>query len=599
MEQGNRVGRPSVLSDYLNFLLLIGLVVLFPILVRSYFLMRLGLVVCLYAINVTGMTLLTRYAGVVSLGHSAFFALGAYISAIFTTRVGLNAWAAMALAAGVTTLCAYFFAVPFLKLRRVYLAMATLGLGEVTYLLAKNLTTITNGVSGIPGIPYLAIGTFEFKQEYKLFYLFGCLLLFFTYLVHNIGQTRIGRAYHAIRTNEMAAKAMGIDVQRELSKIFCLSAFTCSLSGSLLAHFITFVSPESFTIDFSFALLIIVIIGGANVWAALLTAVALFAFSEAVRGFQDLSSGLYGLLLILALFFLPDGLASVVSPKGKPAKRRASFWSEINPYPSAKKVQTGAGDILELHGITKSFGGTKALSGVSFGVSCNRIVSVIGPNGAGKTTLLNVVSGFLKPKEGKVLFKGIDITWLEPHEVAALGLGRTFQIVNLFTGMTVIENVMVGGHLKGGSGIFASGLNLRRARVEEAAILRSAMESLEFLGLTEKGYDVVDTLPFGEQRLVEIARALTMRPDLLLLDEPSAGLNPAETERLSQILRALKDMGITIILVEHNMPLVMSLSDMIHVLDFGSLIASGTPSEIVRNEEVVRAYLGSWRGHAT
>jgi len=584
-----------------QILVLVVLILCFPIFVKSYFVTRVGIVLALFAINITGITLLTRYAGVISLGHSAFFALGAYISAILTVKLGLNPWLSMAVAAGVTMVFAYLFSVPFLRLRRAYLAMATLGLGEVAFLLAKDLTEITGGVSGIPGIPYLRLGRIALSEDWQLFYLFGCFVILFVFLTENIGRTRLGRAYHAIRTNETAAKAMGIDVQWELSRLFCFSALASALAGSLLAHFITFISPESFTIDFSFTLLIIAIIGGANIWGTLATAVVLIGSSEVFRGLHDLSMGFYGLLLIVALFVFPEGLAAVLFPRGYAHKKTSVEDSEpvLLNLPNPRNTQTSVqnlpsreGKILELSHISKNFGGTEALSKVSVSVDYKQIVGIIGPNGAGKTTLLNVVNGFLSPQEGTVIFQHTDVTHKTPHEMARLGLGRTFQLINLFKGMTVIENVMVGGHLKGRSGILMGGLNLGRPRYEETMIRNAAIRSLEFLGLVDRAYDVVESLSFGEQKLVELARALSMEPDLLLLDEPAAGLNSAETERLSGILRSIRQRGITIVLVEHNMPLVMTLSDFVFVLDFGRAIAFGTPEEVSKNNEVIRAYLG-------
>ncbi|OGP69194.1 MAG: hypothetical protein A2170_17050, partial [Deltaproteobacteria bacterium RBG_13_53_10] len=489
----------------------------------------------------------------------------------------------------------------FLKLRRVYLAMATMGLGEVAFLLAKDLSEITGGVSGIPGIPHLSVGRLVLREDWQLFYLFGCFVIVFVFLTENIGQTRLGRAYHAIRTNETAAKAMGIDVQWELSRLFCYSAMASAFAGSMLAHFITFISPESFTIDFSFTLLIIVIIGGANVWGVLVTAVVLIGLSEVFRGAQDLSMGFYGLLLVVSLFVLPEGISAALFHRTSPRRKGTSKEREtprLEPQPpGALAAEAGDppsrdGKILELSGISKSFGGTEALSNVSVSVERNQILGIIGPNGAGKTTLLNVVNGFLPPAEGKVVFLGTDVTHRMPHEMARLGLGRTFQLINLFKGMTVLENVMVGGHLKGRSGIFRGGLQLGRPHREEAVIRNAAMRSLEFLGIQDKAYDIVQNLSFGEQKLIELARALAMEPELLLLDEPAAGLNSAETEHLLHILRRIRARGITIILVEHNMPLVMTLSDFVYVLDFGRGIAFGTPEEVSRNQDVIRAYLG-------
>ena len=268
------------------------------------------------------------------------------------------------------------------------------------------------------------------------------------------------------------------------------------------------------------------------------------------------------------------------------------FQNPDNLRTSASDPPVRKGKILELSHISKNFGGTEALLKVSVSVDYHQIVGIIGPNGAGKTTLLNVVNGFLPPQEGRVIFRGADVTHKTPHEMARLGLGRTFQLINLFKGMTVIENAMVGGHLRGKSGILMGGFNLGRPRHEEAVIWDAAMRSLEFLGLEDRAYEVVENLSYGEQKLVELARALAMEPELLLLDEPAAGLNSAETERLSEILRRIREQGVTIVLVEHNMPLVMSLSDLVFVLDFGREIAFGPPEEVSRDKEVIRAYLG-------
>ena len=588
-----------------NYILLIIVIIAFPIVVKTFFVTRVAIVVAIFTLNITGLTLLTRYAGVVSLGHSAFFALGAYGSAIMTVKFNLNPWLAMAVAACFTVLVAYIFGVPFLKLRLAYLAMATLGLGEVFYLLAKDLTNITGGMSGIIGIPYLSLGPIELREDWQIFYLFMFFVLVFVLLTDNIGKTRLGRAYHAIRTNETAAQAMGINVQKELGKLFCFTALISSLSGSMLAHFITFISPQSFTLYFSFTVLIIVIIGGANVWGGLITAVVLIGLSELFRGLQDTSLGLYGLVLILSLFVFPEGLAGLFrnlttrrhSAEGMTVEPLKSF----NPGPLEKNsVKSTAYDekILELKHLSMKFGGTQALSDVSLSIHRNQIVGIIGPNGAGKTTLLNIINGFLVPLEGSVHLKGEDVTDTPPYEMAHRRMGRTFQLLNLFKGMTVIENVMVGCHLKGRSGIFMGGLNVGRPLHEEKVIHHAAMKSLDFLGMMNKAYDRVENLSYGEQKLVELARALAMEPDLLLLDEPAAGLNSAETESLSDVLRRIRDQGITITLVEHNMPLVMSISDSVFVLDFGCGIAFGTPEDVSKNDAVIRAYLGQAADHA-
>jgi branched-chain amino acid transport system ATP-binding protein len=250
------------------------------------------------------------------------------------------------------------------------------------------------------------------------------------------------------------------------------------------------------------------------------------------------------------------------------------------------------GKILEFKDISKYFGGTVALQKVTGAIGYNQILGIIGPNGAGKTTLLNVINGFLPPQTGQIIYQNKDVTGKKPYIIARFGLGRTFQVTNLFKGMSVLENVMVGGNASVSSGMLINGLNLPRARREEASIKKKAIQDLAFLGLLDKAHERVENLPYGDQKLIELARALAMEPNLLLLDEPASGLNAAETERLSQILKRIRNEGIGIIIVEHNMPLIMSISDLVLVLDFGHRIAFGTPEEIVQDEKVIRAYLG-------
>jgi len=588
----------SFLKDRWPWLVLIGVVILFPLVSRSYFITRLGVVLSINAILIIGMVLLLRYLGLFSMGQSAFFLIGAYGSGILTVQAHMNPWLAMIIAAFATVVVAYLFSAPFLKLRAIFLGIATLGLAQVMWILAKNLDNLTGGVAGMPDIPYLTIGSYVLNKDWQIFYLCGIFLVLFAFIADNVGRTRLGRAYKAIFANETAAQAAGIDVQRNMRNLFCFAAVLASISGSLLAHFITFISPESFSPESSLTYMIIAIIAGANIWAGLLATVVLMGFSEASRGMQDLSTGLYAVLLIVTFFVFPDGLSAVLFKGGKGARRMAASHQKRNQASPEKiigkkeKPKPGDGKMLGIRDVSMYYGGTAALSNVSFDVEYGQIVGIIGPNGAGKTTLLNVINGYLMPAGGNVAFQGSDVTHKVPHEMAKLGVGRTFQLINLFKGMTVIENVMVGGHLKGKAGIFESGLWFRRARREETIIWNAAVRSLEMVGLMDRAYDIVDSLSFGEQRLVELARALCMEPELLFLDEPAAGLNTAEAEKLGNTLKKIRDQGITIMLVEHNMSLVMSVSDMVCVLDFGKLIATGTPDYVCSHEGVIKAYLG-------
>jgi branched-chain amino acid transport system permease protein len=588
----------SFLRDRWPLLVLVGVIILFPLVSPSYFVTRLGVVLSINAILIIGMVLLLRYMGLFSMGQSAFFLIGAYGSAILTVQAHVNPWLAMALAAIATVIAAYLFSAPFLKLRAIFLGIATLGFAQVMWHLSKNLNNLTGGVAGMPDIPYLSIGSYMLNKDWQIFYVCGVFLIFFSFIADNVGRTRLGRAYKAIFANETAAQAAGIDVQRNMRNVFCFAALLASISGSLLAHFITFISPESFSPESSLTYMIIAIIAGANIWAGLLATIVLMGSSEASRSMQDVGAGVYALLLIVTFFVFPDGLSAALFKGGKAARRMAASHRRRNEEDAAngvveaEKTKLSDGKILEVSGVSMMYGGTTALLQVSFDVNYGQIVGIIGPNGAGKTTLLNVINGYLTPVDGSVKFRNVNATHKAPHQMAQLGAGRTFQLINLFKGMTVIENVMVGGHLKGKAGIFESGLWFKRARREETAIWNSAVRSLEVVGLMGRAYDIVDSLSFGEQRLGELARALCMEPELLFLDEPAAGLNTAEAEKLGGTLRRIRDQGIAIVLVEHNMSLVMSVSNMVCVLDFGRLIASGTPEYVCSHEEVIRAYLG-------
>jgi branched-chain amino acid transport system permease protein len=582
----------SFVKDRWPFLALIAALAIFPLVSGSYFITRLGVVLAINAILIVGMVLLLRYLGLFSMGQSAFLLIGAYVSGILTAHAHLNPWLAMIIAALATVVVAWLFCAPFLKLRAIFLGIATLGLAQVMWILAKNLDDYTGGVAGLPDIPYLSIFGYTLGKDWQIFYVTGAFLVVFSFIADNVGRTRLGRAYHAIRTNEVAAQAAGINVEQNMRNLFCFSAVLASVSGSLLAHFITFISPESFSPESSLTYMIIAIIAGANIWAGLLSTVILMGFSEASRGMQDLSTGLYAILLIVTFFVFPNGLSAILFKGGKAARRMAALHArrEGTVPPPVRPPVTET--ILDVSGISMKYGGTEALSKVTFPVKKGQIVGIIGPNGAGKTTLLNTINGYIMPIEGTVTYKGVDVTHKRPHEMATLGVARTFQLINLFSGMTVIENVMVGGHLKGKAGIFESGLTLSRARREETAIWNQAVKSLELVGLIDRAYDIVDSLSFGEQRSVELARALCAEPDLLFVDEPAAGLNTAEAERLGQTLRKIRDSGITIMVVEHNMSLVMSVSDQVAVLDFGKLISFGTPDFVCSDEGVIKAYLG-------
>ena len=249
--------------------------------------------------------------------------------------------------------------------------------------------------------------------------------------------------------------------------------------------------------------------------------------------------------------------------------------------------------LLQVDNVTKRFGGLIANDAISFAVPEKSVFAVIGPNGAGKTTLFNTISGFHTPSEGRIEFAGGDITGMAQRKIAARGLVRTYQLVQLFKDLTVAENVQVGFHLVTKGAIGAALLRPRWMREQEAWVREEARELLAFVGLSAQVDSQADTLPYGQQRLLEVARALAAQPKLLLLDEPAAGLNPDETQALAGTILRIRERGVTVLLIEHDMSLVMQIAERIVVLDFGKKIAEGTPEEIKAHPDVIAAYLGS------
>ena len=546
------------------------------------------------SILVVGLVVLTGIGGMTSFAQASFMGFGAYASAILSTRYGVSPWLGLPAAIIVSALGAAAIGAVTLRLRGHYLALGTMAVSVSLYYLVANLDFFGRN-DGLSTIPPLQIGTYRLTDGRVFLTLVWAMLVAVVVATNNLLDSRLGRAIRALRGGALAATSFGVNTTQVRMLAFIHAAILAAIAGWLYAHLQRSVNPTPFGLFASIEYMLMAVFGGAGyVGGAILGALLVTVINDLLQDWLPKLLGqrgnyetiVFGIILLGVLQFAPEGLWPHVF-RGRVRRR------EIAPAEPLERRASPASDapILAVAHLAKRFGGLVAVNDLSFAVTKGEIVGLIGPNGAGKSTSFNLITGVASPSAGSVHLFGQPITGLSPRAIAGHGVARSFQHVKLVPGMSVIENVAIGAHLRGQAGPFAA--ICRRDRAEEARIFAEAARQLDRVGLAGLADRPADSLALGQQRVVEIARALCLDPVLLLLDEPAAGLRHAEKAQLAALLRRLRSEGVAILLVEHDMEFVMGLVDRLVVMDFGTKLAEGSAEQIRRDPAVIEAYLGA------
>lgn len=583
------------------FALALVAIVFYPAIYPGSYPVGVGTVAGAMAAATVGFVLLLGYAHQLAFGQAGFLMIGGYASAILTADYRWDPLAAMIVGVLLSSALAYIIARPILKLRGFVLAMASLAMQLALIALALEAVPLTGGAIGTQGVPKFSILGLPLGDNLAFYYFVWFVAVICIAIGLNIDRSRIGRALKAIAASEAAAGSVGIDVVRHKVQIFVISAAMASVGGSLGVHYLRAMDPSVYGFAYSLNLLTAVIIGGlTSVWGGALGATAITGIRELLRSLSlpMWEAVIMGTLTVLVLLAFPGGLAGAIGTLfDRLAGRERDVRSVLSvPDPSAlapiSDVPPNGGTMLEVVDVERAFGNLRAVNKVSFGVATGAITALIGPNGAGKTTLFNLIGGYQPLNGGGVRFLGEPIEKLLPNQIAERGVARTFQNLQLFPNMTVLENVMCGRHRLNTSGIFAIAARLPSVAAEEEENQRAGRAALAFVGL-RAAEDIPPTaLPFGHQRLVELARAMALSPKLLLMDEPASGLNDTETEQLAELILRIAALGVTVLLVEHDMRLVMGLADQIVVMQNGEKIADDSADAVRAHPAVIAAYLG-------